>query len=514
NRICGFLDIEENENSGKFLRRYFILDTQANCLLWYMDNPQAVIGSWVGGDFGATQFVADEKLRLTLEVTLARTQQNGAKALEAFRLRSGNLAIGAGAVGSLQLTYISKQSVMLPAPAKEGWGVGGRVGRDFVFVIGTKRNTDTTTKTLVTGKDPPKWRGCTGMAHKERGLHWDYMHHLDGIAVAGRLRAPRGGSQMSQEATQRPDKGWRVRWAGRQSIPSLVLFAQTGREQPLFRAETWVSIATPKQKPKTPLCFVINALSQRYFLQANDQKDLKDWVEALNQASKITVPKVGNLPLTTEVLKSLATPLALEKKPQVAYKTEIIGGVVVHTPISQRKSWKRRFFVLDDFTICYFKCEQDREPLRTIFLKDVLKTHECLVKSGDLLMRDNLFEIITSSRTFYVQADSPEDMHSWIKEIGAAVQALKCHPREMSFSRSISLTRSGSSSLSGGPNSVLCRGRPPLEERRALCKAPSVASSWQPWTPVPQAGEKLLPTEETPEDSLFMPRLGESSTSG
>lgn len=40
NRICGFLDIEDNENSGKFLRRYFILDTQANRLLWYMDNPQ------------------------------------------------------------------------------------------------------------------------------------------------------------------------------------------------------------------------------------------------------------------------------------------------------------------------------------------------------------------------------------------------------------------------------------------------------------------------------------------
>lgn len=40
NRICGFLDIEENETCGKFLRRYFILDTQANHLLWYMDNPQ------------------------------------------------------------------------------------------------------------------------------------------------------------------------------------------------------------------------------------------------------------------------------------------------------------------------------------------------------------------------------------------------------------------------------------------------------------------------------------------
>lgn len=32
-----------------------------------------------------------------------------------------------------------------------------------------------------------------------------------------------------------------------------------------------------------------------------------------------------------------------------------------------------------------------------------------------------------------LQADSPEDMHSWIKEIGAAVQALKCHPRVSHF---------------------------------------------------------------------------------
>lgn len=39
---------------------------------------------------------------------------------------------------------------------------------------------------------------------------------------------------------------------------------------------------------------VINALSQRYFLQANDQKDLKDWVEALNQASKITVCMISS----------------------------------------------------------------------------------------------------------------------------------------------------------------------------------------------------------------------------
>ncbi|KAM6341707.1 pleckstrin homology domain-containing family A member 2 [Podargus strigoides] len=377
NRICGFLDIEENETCGKFLRRYFILDTQANCLLWYMDNPQ-------------------------------------------------NLAIGAGAVGSLQLTYISK-----------------------------------------------------------------------------------------------------------------------------------VSIATQKQKPKTPFCFVINALSQRYFLQASDQKDLQDWVEALNRASKITVPKGGSVLPATEIAKPPVVPQAQERKPQVAYKTEIIGGVVVHTPISinqhwgdggegsdvaahpllrrsqsyaptsaarppagppvlksghcvkqgnVRKSWKRRYFVLDEFSISYYKCEQDKDPLRSILLKDVCKTHECLVKSGDLLMRDNLFEIITSSRTFYIQADSPEDMHSWIRAITEAVQALKTRSREMSFMRSTSLVRPGGSSAPS-------QQRQAAEERRALCKAPST-SSWQPWTPVPAAEGKQPVLEEVPtplRDSGFLPAFAERS---
>lgn len=34
---------------------------------------------------------------------------------------------------------------------------------------------------------------------------------------------------------------------------------------------------------------VINAVSRRYFLQANDVNDMKNWVDALNRASKITV---------------------------------------------------------------------------------------------------------------------------------------------------------------------------------------------------------------------------------
>ncbi|CAL8262632.1 unnamed protein product [Boreogadus saida] len=381
NRVCGFLDLEEKENSGRFLRRYFILDTQGNVLLWYMDNPQ-------------------------------------------------NLPSGACAVGSLKLTYISK-----------------------------------------------------------------------------------------------------------------------------------VNEASLKQKPKTEFCFVINAVSRRYFLQANDAVDMKDWVAALNRASKITVPKGGLLPLGSEVSAVVRDPHA--GKRQQAYKTEIIGGVVVHTAIQNegeegdgrrgnrpgvlrcgycvkqgnvRKSWKRRFFTLDDSAVSYYKCETDKEPLRAIQLRDVQKVHECLVKSGDLLLRDNLFEIITSSRVFYVQGQirtvqcsclcssdlrrtPPEDDEGL--DHGTARGSSGCRLRQVegpSFQRGSSLYRSGAQGPppedwrpqlmkvllcgppAGSPGPRPSEGPPPGPDEGPAPSAPDVGPSSTP----PQ-----IPTPSLPSNSLSAaPRPG------
>uniref|UniRef100_G3P4T1 PH domain-containing protein n=1 Tax=Gasterosteus aculeatus aculeatus TaxID=481459 RepID=G3P4T1_GASAC len=215
---------------------------------------------------------------------------------------------------------------------------------------------------------------------------------------------------------------------------------------------------------------------------------------------------------------------------QQAYKTEIIGGVVVHTPIqvtkgtfcsfpsasitavcrkgdrpgvlrcgycvkqgNVRKSWKRRFFTLDDNAVSYYKSEMDKEPLRAVPLRDIQKVHECLVKSGDLLLRDNLFEIITGSRTFYVQTDSPEEMHGWIRDIEMKIQDFRGPPK---------VTRA--SSLYRSPNaSSASRGQQREERRPALVKSCSVAPGWQPWTPVPPC-EPCTPDAED-EDSPFSP---------
>ncbi|XP_065821975.1 pleckstrin homology domain-containing family A member 2 isoform X2 [Labrus bergylta] len=312
NRVCGFLDIEEKENSCRFQRRYFILDTQGNALLWYMDNPQ-------------------------------------------------NLPSGASFVGSLKLTYISK-----------------------------------------------------------------------------------------------------------------------------------VNEATAKQKPKTEFCFVINAVSRRYFLQANDVTDMREWVAALNKASKIT-----NESEDTEGRERKSSRPGMLR----------CGYCVKQGNV--RKSWKRRFFTLDDNAVSYYKSETDKDPLRAIPLRDIQKVHECLVKSGELLLRDNLFEIITNSRTFYIQTDSPEEMHGWIRDVELKIQDFRGPPKGFPFKRASSLYRSHNSSSSS-------RGHHSDDRRPPLTKSCSVNPGWQPWMPVPPCEPSILDVED--EDSPFssvptVPSLSSSSTS-
>uniref|UniRef100_UPI00358F8761 pleckstrin homology domain-containing family A member 1-like isoform X2 n=1 Tax=Myxine glutinosa TaxID=7769 RepID=UPI00358F8761 len=293
-RICGFLDIEDTENSGKFLRRYFILDSKANGLYWFMDNPQ-------------------------------------------------NLPDGASHVGHLELAYVNK-----------------------------------------------------------------------------------------------------------------------------------VSDAT-KIRPKAEFCFVINSGMQRYFLQANDQQDLTDWVDALNNASKITVPRPESNNDPGDCLHS-KTNSSCQPPQSCAYRTQIVGGVAMQVPVSPEdaasevvpaeaaqnvllyclqnnspqldaqaahgpgqpiktgycvkqggmmKNWKQRYFVLSENAISYYKSDCERDPQRTISLRDVRSAREfdLSVRTSELLRRDNLFEIVTPNRTFFVQAPSPEEMHSWIKAISAAIVA-------------------------------------------------------------------------------------------
>ncbi|XP_019149362.1 pleckstrin homology domain-containing family A member 1 isoform X7 [Corvus cornix cornix] len=238
----------------------------------------------------------------------------------------------------------------------------------------------------------------------------------------------------------------------------------------------------------------MNAGMRKYFLQANDQQDLVEWVNVLNKATKITVPKQSDpLCQMDNANRQAESPGG---KKQVSYRTEIVGGVPIITPTQKEevsegsegadrnylkrsqshlpyfaakhppdsaiikagycvkqgavmKNWKRRYFQLDENTIGYFKSELEKEPLRVIPLKEVHKVQEC--KQSDIMMRDNLFEIVTTSRTFYVQADSPEDMHSWIKAISGAIVAQRGPGRSAASEHPESSSEPGHAVRPAGP---------------------------------------------------------------
>nr|XP_022338010.1 pleckstrin homology domain-containing family A member 1-like isoform X2 [Crassostrea virginica] len=200
-----------------------------------------------------------------------------------------------------------------------------------------------------------------------------------------------------------------------------------------------VSEVSKKQKPKLNSCFVINHAGKALYLQAESAEDMTGWVYALNNVSKITVP-----------VEDRKNP----NDPEAGYKTEIAGGVPIKIPIRNensndsgasseseesmeniktvaasqtaikkgycvkqggvRKNWKRRYFVVNDKSLAYYSNEQSDEPLRLISRNDITDVRKATASPG---VRDNLFEVITTKRTFYIQCDTPEDVQDWVTAI-------------------------------------------------------------------------------------------------
>jgi len=82
------------------------------------------------------------------------------------------------------------------------------------------------------------------------------------------------------------------------------------------------------------------------------------------------------------------------------------------------KSWKRRWFVLRNDALSYFKKEGDAEPIGVISL---LSTG--IIKSADRKKKLNTFEVPTPSRTFFLCAENEADRQSWLESINAAKEA-------------------------------------------------------------------------------------------
>ncbi|KIK99968.1 hypothetical protein PAXRUDRAFT_130889 [Paxillus rubicundulus Ve08.2h10] len=85
----------------------------------------------------------------------------------------------------------------------------------------------------------------------------------------------------------------------------------------------------------------------------------------------------------------------------------------------RRKTWKKRWFVLRPAHLAYYKNSAEYELLRLLDLTDVHSCTQVVLKKHSYT-----FGVVTSLRTFYLQAKSPEEVQQWVAAIQNARETL------------------------------------------------------------------------------------------
>ncbi|BGP19246.1 hypothetical protein JCM10213_007019 [Rhodosporidiobolus nylandii] len=81
----------------------------------------------------------------------------------------------------------------------------------------------------------------------------------------------------------------------------------------------------------------------------------------------------------------------------------------------KRKTWKKRWFVLRGAQLAMYKTDEEYRLLRLIPITDI---HS--VSPVELKKHAHAFGIVTPRRTYYVEASSPSEVHSWCQLIDRA----------------------------------------------------------------------------------------------
>lgn len=78
------------------------------------------------------------------------------------------------------------------------------------------------------------------------------------------------------------------------------------------------------------------------------------------------------------------------------------------------KSWKSRYFVLNQQGLSYYKSKENPILLRLLEYNDIV---DCRTSNSVYTKKDFLFEVVTARRVFYIQATSLLECESWVQLI-------------------------------------------------------------------------------------------------
>lgn len=118
--------------------------------------------------------------------------------------------------------------------------------------------------------------------------------------------------------------------------------------------------------------------------------------------------KSKNLARMEEVAKEYSTGGSSSSFPKANSTAKTLQGYLFKRNNGVRKDWQRRYFVIENGFIKYYKHSKDTQPTTAINLL------LCSVKAKDDIDRRFCFEVISPDKTYLLQAENEEQMHDWI----------------------------------------------------------------------------------------------------
>jgi len=152
-------------------------------------------------------------------------------------------------------------------------------------------------------------------------------------------------------------------------------------------------------------------------LQYNDTKE--DTIELLMydvnwgvtlRSIKIDNPDFPNLLAEViSILKpKLSTDLGLIEKEKIEVNAQQKKGWLTKAGARPTNSWKKRWFILDNGVVKYYKSGQTREP------EGSFEVNGNRIVQVEVQKKKYVFSVVTKERTFHIQAESEHEKQGWI----------------------------------------------------------------------------------------------------
>ncbi|XP_063147098.1 GRB2-associated-binding protein 2-like [Candoia aspera] len=175
----------------------------------------------------------------------------------------------------------------------------------------------------------------------------------------------------------------------------------------------------------------------------------------------------------------------------------------------RRCAWKTRWFILrsgDPGVLEYYKNNHSKKPLRVINLGFCEQVDAGLTFNRKELRDSYVFDVKTSERTFYLVAETKEDMNKWVRNICQISGFIQSKDRSDSL-RNIPLVSHGPHS---SPTELSGSNQRSLRERRTSAPSHSSQSTLFTSESPPNHIRTTLPTSAA-RDSLFLHQQSENT---